>query len=103
VLDETTGRHKHAIDSSNGVRQGDPLSSPLFALAIQYIYDKVLKYMNSNYTKLSYSSHADCVKAIHDDLTIMVDMNLNDISTIMNIVTDAAAEIGMTVQPASVN
>jgi hypothetical protein len=99
VLDESTGRHKHVIDSDNGVRQGDPLSSPLFALAVQYVYDRVLKYMETNYSNTSYSCHADCVKAIHDDLTIMVDMNVNAIREIMEIVTNSAAEIGMTVQP----
>ena len=98
--DDTTGRYRQVLTSSNGVRQGDPLASALFCLSVQCVYDEVKQCVADMQKPLPYDNHADTIKAIHDDLVVMVDLRVESIKRVMNCARDAAARVGLRVQPA---
>ena len=95
---KATGEYSVVAQSSNGVRQGDPLASPLFALTVQKVYDAVRETIKQLYPGAPYSQHSDSVKAIHDDLTVMVDMRVDHIDAVLSTIKTAAASIGLTVR-----
>jgi hypothetical protein len=73
------------IQSEEGVRQGDPIASLLFALVVQPIYDLVAQ-----------STDATPI-AIHDDLSVAG--KPDDLIKVVPIVKQLAAEIGLELQP----
>ncbi len=97
--DDKTGRYKQIVSSRNGVRQGDPLASALFCLAVQSVYDEVKKCVADMQQPRPYNDHADTVKAIHDDLTVLVDMRAESIERVLRVARTAAQRVGLHVQP----
>ena len=74
------------IYSAQGVRQGDPLSSLLFALTIQPIYEAVVQ------------THPTLkATAIHDDITLVGPAD--DLASAYSTIADLADAIGLQVQP----
>lgn len=75
------------VFSAQGVRQGDPLSSLLFALTIQPVYEAVIRqHPTINAT------------AIHDDITLVGQPD--DIVSAYSTITNLALALGLEVQPA---
>jgi hypothetical protein len=82
---DSVGKPVKALLSQQGVRQGDPLASFLFALTIQPMYDLV-----------SRQPGIEAV-AIHDDLTLTG--KPESLVHVFLVVTEQAAKLGLKVQP----
>jgi hypothetical protein len=67
-FDRKTNLLARVLDSEQGVKQGDPLSSFLFALTVQDLFSNAVKAAKAKFKKAEHTAIA-----IHDDLTLIGD------------------------------